>query len=155
MTRGSRIVLIFIRFSNHPALADASPWNRGNAFAKESALLLDLTDISLKTVQACVLLGVASRSEGEGGAESVYYSVACRIANLLDLANMPTKDALQRELNSRGTHFQGGPRSVTHKISQFGGAYQRLIPGLRQELDCLVKWSILKMFPYQWMRPLF
>jgi hypothetical protein len=43
-----------------------------------------------------------SRSEGDGAAESVYYSVASRIANLLDLANKPAANAIEREVNIRG-----------------------------------------------------
>ncbi len=67
-------------------------------------MLLDLRDISLTTIQACVLLGSVSRVEGQGAAESVYYSVACRIANLLDLANRPASDAIDREVNIRGIY---------------------------------------------------
>lgn len=82
---------------------DINPWVRGSTYAREGAALLDLTNLSLTTIQACVLLGVSSRAEGEGGAESVYYSVAYRIANLLDLAKRPADDHIAREVNLRGT----------------------------------------------------
>ena len=64
--------------------------------------MLDLGDISLCSIQACVLLGTVSRSEGDGAAESVYYSAASRIANLLDLANQPAANVIEREINIRG-----------------------------------------------------
>jgi hypothetical protein len=68
----------------------------------ESNRLLDLRDVSLTTMQACILLGAFSVTWGEAPAESVYYCVACRIANLLDLANRPCSDAIEREVNIRG-----------------------------------------------------
>lgn len=71
--------------------------------------MLDLGDLSLCSIQACVLLGTVSRSEGDGAAESVYYSAASRIANLLDLTNQPAANAIDREINIRGKigHFRG------------------------------------------------
>jgi hypothetical protein len=56
----------------------------------------------LTTAQACVLLGAFSITRGEAHAESVYYCVACRIANLLNLANKSTSDPIEREVNIRG-----------------------------------------------------
>ena len=73
-------------------------------YAQESARLLDLRDISLTTVQACVLLGAYCISEGEAAAEAVYYSVACRIALLLRLADAPVGTILEREVNRRGAY---------------------------------------------------
>jgi hypothetical protein len=90
------------RFSSNPIFSGSSPRERGGDFAKESNRLLDLRDVSLTTVQACVLLGAFSIVCGEAHAESVYYCVACRIANLLDLANRPCSDAIEREINVRG-----------------------------------------------------
>lgn len=58
--------------------------------------------MSLTTIQACVLLGTISITEGKSAAESVYYSVAVRIALLLDLANRQPVDILEEELNRRG-----------------------------------------------------
>ena len=56
----------------------------------------------MTTAQACVLLGAFSITHGEAQAEAVYYSVACRIANLLNLTNKPTSDPVEREVNIRG-----------------------------------------------------
>lgn len=50
-----------------------------------------------------MLLGSISIIEGKSAAEAVYYSVASRIALLLDLANKPTNDSIEEEVNKRGT----------------------------------------------------
>jgi hypothetical protein len=78
-----------------------------------SAQLLDLRDISLRTVQACVLLGAFSIVEGEAAPEAVYYSIACRIAMLLDLPNAPASTRLEQEVNRRGMLPYGGLPSRT------------------------------------------
>ncbi|PNH60983.1 hypothetical protein VD0002_g6745 [Verticillium dahliae] len=89
------------RFSSNHAFSGIPPMARGEHFATECNLLLNLRDVSLTTSQACVLLGAVSIVEGEAGAETVYYAAACRIANFLDLPNMPTPDPLQREIHIR------------------------------------------------------
>ena len=90
------------RFSKNPVFSGVNAREKGRAYAKKSGRLLELRDVSLTTAQACVLLGTISVADGEAAAESVYYSVACRIANLLDLANRPTSDKIEREVNIRG-----------------------------------------------------
>ncbi|KAK0120536.1 hypothetical protein ONS96_010743 [Cadophora gregata f. sp. sojae] len=89
------------RFSINPAFKNHCSWDRSSDYAKESARLLDIRDMSLTTIQACVLLGTVSRSEGDAAAESVYHSVATRMANLLDLAKMPANNAVEQEVNVR------------------------------------------------------
>ncbi|KAK2015227.1 fungal-specific transcription factor [Colletotrichum eremochloae] len=89
------------RFSSNPIFNGISPISRGELFANEGNLLLNLRDVSLTSIQACVLLGAYSIVEGEAGAETVFYSAACRIANYLDLPNLPTPDPLQREIHIR------------------------------------------------------
>lgn len=100
------------RFSTNSAFSGISPRDRGEAFAKKSAALLDLRDVSLKTIQACVLLGAVSTTEGEAAAESVYYACACRIANLIDLAKRPTTDTVEKEVNIRG-QFSHVPKPLS------------------------------------------
>ncbi len=90
------------RFSTNRALLAVNPRERGRAFAEESRSLLSLRDVSLTTVQACILLGSISQTDGEAAAESMYYSVACRTAKILDLANRPTSNKIEREVNLRG-----------------------------------------------------
>ena len=63
---------------------------------------MDLRDISLRTVQASMLLGAFSIVEGEEAPEAVYYNVAYWIAMLLDLANAPAATRLEQEVNWRG-----------------------------------------------------
>lgn len=75
---------------------------RAEPFAAEANALLNLRDVSVTTVQACVLLGAVSIVEGEAGAETVFYAAACRIASFLDLPNLPTQDPLRREIHIRG-----------------------------------------------------
>jgi hypothetical protein len=96
------VLLSRSRFSNNPYFSDINPRERGDSYAEESNRLLNLRDVSLTTAQACILLGAFSITRGEAQAESVYYSVACRIANLLDLANKPMLDPIEREVNVRG-----------------------------------------------------
>ncbi|CZR53483.1 uncharacterized protein PAC_03362 [Phialocephala subalpina] len=104
--RASPVILLAMmalsaRFSNNAFFSDINPRERGDHYAKESNRLLDLRDVSLNTVQACVLLGAFSITRGEAHAESVYYGVACRIALLLDLAHKPTSNSIEREVNVR------------------------------------------------------
>jgi hypothetical protein len=56
----------------------------------------------LTTIQACVLLGACSVVDGDASTEAVYYSIACRMAMLLDLPEMPIVTELEREINVRG-----------------------------------------------------
>ncbi|KAF5507518.1 putative transcriptional regulatory protein [Colletotrichum aenigma] len=91
----------YLRFSSNPIFNGIAPISRGELFANECNMLLNLRDVSLTSIQACVLLGAYSIVEGEAGAESVFYSAACRIANYLDLPSLPTPDPLQREIHIR------------------------------------------------------
>ena len=74
---------------------------RGKNWAQKAAQLLDLRDVSLVTVQACVLLGACAITESEASAEAVYYSVAGRMAMLLDLPHAAASTRLEREVNIR------------------------------------------------------
>lgn len=90
------------RFSTSMAFAGTPPRQRSDVYYKKSAALLNLRDISLTTIQACVLLGAVSITEGESGAEAVFYACACRVANLMDLARRPASDSIEQEVNIRG-----------------------------------------------------
>jgi len=70
-------------------------------FYDESTRLLDLQANSITTIQACVLLGGISTTEDNAITESVCYTVACRMATLLDIARKPVKDPLEREVSIR------------------------------------------------------
>ena len=90
------------RFSCHEILAAIPPRERGRPYTKEAERLLNLHDISLVTIQACLLLGAASVAEGEGATESIYFSIACRMAMLLDLPNAPVSTHIEQEVKNRG-----------------------------------------------------
>lgn len=74
-----------------------------------------------------MLLGAISITENEAGAESVYYCAACRIANLLDLANKSTADGLEREVNIRGKSFIMNLHVNTERYSMVVAVYDRCL----------------------------
>lgn len=90
------------RFSSHPKLAEFPARERGRPYAGEAERLLDLHDTSLTTIQACMLLGAACVTEGDAGTESIYFSIASRMAMLLDLPNAPAATRIEQEANIRG-----------------------------------------------------
>jgi hypothetical protein len=90
------------RFSSHELFAGTSPRTRGVKYAQKSARLLDLSDVSLTSIQACVMLGACRIIEGDAAGESVYYGIACRMAQLLDLPHRQCVNRLEREVNIRG-----------------------------------------------------
>ena len=92
------------RFSSHPSLADIDPQARGHPYAKEAERLLDLHKTCLTTVQACVLLGAVQVVEMDAATESVFYTIACRLAMILDLPNAPAKTRVEQEINLRGDY---------------------------------------------------
>jgi hypothetical protein len=96
------------RFSINPIFANVEPKDGSRGYGRKCAKLLDLEDISLTTIQACVLLGSISITEGKSAAEAVYYSIASRIALLLNLANKPTHDSIEEEVNKRGERAYRG-----------------------------------------------
>ena len=95
------ILLIHTRFSNNTTFHDTDPRIRGTAYAKECTRLLDWNDISLTTIQACVLLGAIAITDGNSAVENVYYALACRMAQLLDLPNCKVESRVEREVNIR------------------------------------------------------
>ncbi|KAH8672162.1 hypothetical protein BGZ61DRAFT_104372 [Ilyonectria robusta] len=81
------VISLSARFSSHPTFAGIEPSERGRPYAKEAEKSMDLRNMSLTTIQACMLMSAASIVEGKVGEESVFLSVACRMAMLLDLPN--------------------------------------------------------------------
>ena len=63
--------------------------------------MLDMTSISIETIQACILLGTIAFAGSKMEAEALYYSVATRLALLLDLPNRPTTTEIERQINLR------------------------------------------------------
>ena len=60
-----------------------------------------MTDISVTTIQACVLLGTISFTESQTEAEALYYAVANRLAQVMDLPNCPVENEIQRQVHIR------------------------------------------------------
>lgn len=95
------------RFSKDKSQAKIPLRERGRPFTKDAERLLNLHDVSLTTIQACLLLGATAVTENESGQraaaiESVYFGIACRMAQLLDLPNIPTSTCVEQEVNKRG-----------------------------------------------------
>lgn len=63
--------------------------------------MLDWNDVSLTTIQACVLLGAIAITNGNPASEYIHYAVACRMAQLLDLPNCQTRSRVEQEVNIR------------------------------------------------------
>lgn len=95
------IISLASRFSQNPFFDGIDPRVRGQPYAKEAQRILDLREVSVTTIQACVLLGAFVVTEGEAAAESLYYSVACRLAMLMDLPNLPVETRVEQETNIR------------------------------------------------------
>ncbi|CAI7634007.1 unnamed protein product [Penicillium glandicola] len=90
------------RFSNHSSFAGTDPRERGKDYAKQCQQLLNLNDVSLTTIQVCVLLGAIAVVDGRNpSSETIYYSIACRIAQLLDLPHCHTSSRVEQEVNIR------------------------------------------------------
>jgi hypothetical protein len=96
------VISLAARFSDHSIFEGTDPRVRGKLYAQESRRLLDLTDVSLTTIQACVLLGACSIVDGDASGEAVYYGIACRMSMLLNLPEMVVITELEREVNIRG-----------------------------------------------------
>lgn len=96
------IIALSARFSSHSHFANSSPRTRGLQYMRRAAQLLDPSDVSLTCIQACVLLGACRIVEADAAGEAVYYGMACRMAQLLDLAHRPCESRLEREINVRG-----------------------------------------------------
>lgn len=93
--------LTFSRFSNNSFFADTDPRSRGRPYVVAAEKLLDLTDVSVTTIRACILLGSCCGSEGKSGPESIYYTIACRMGALLGVPDTRALSQLDRELNIR------------------------------------------------------
>lgn len=95
------------RFSKHESQTKIPLQERGRPFTKDAERLLNLHEVSLTTIQACLLLGATAVTENESGQrgaaiESVYFGIACRMAQLLDLPNAPASTRIEQEVNRRG-----------------------------------------------------
>ncbi|KAK6211301.1 c6 transcription factor [Colletotrichum tabaci] len=95
------ICALSARFSTDPTLAEVDPRHRAQGYLQAAEGFFNIRDVSLTTIQLCVLIGAAWTADGNGEAENIYYGVACRMAQLLDLPNRPATSLLEREINIR------------------------------------------------------
>lgn len=72
------------------------------SYILEAEALFNLRDVSVTTIQLCVLLGSAWTAVGNAVAENLYYGIACRMAQLMDLPHRPASSQLESEVNIRG-----------------------------------------------------
>ncbi|KAL4888882.1 hypothetical protein BDV59DRAFT_210654 [Aspergillus ambiguus] len=89
------------RFSGSKTFSDVDRRRRGDQFAARARTLLDLTDISVQTIQSCILLGTISYSHSQTQSEALYYSVAIRLALILDLPQRVCEKEIERQVNLR------------------------------------------------------
>ncbi|KAL2831509.1 hypothetical protein BDW59DRAFT_169757 [Aspergillus cavernicola] len=89
------------RFSDNDLFQSIDRRQRGDKYAERARNLLDLTDISVSTIQACILLGTVCYSDSQTKSESLYYSVAVRLALILDLPRKESDDQVERQVNLR------------------------------------------------------
>lgn len=66
---------------------------------------MDLRDVSLANIQACILLGTLCFIDGDTGTEAVFYSAANRMAMVLGLPHRSTQSELKRQVQLRGEHM--------------------------------------------------
>ncbi|OQE29812.1 hypothetical protein PENSTE_c002G04501 [Penicillium steckii] len=89
------------RFSKNPIFSNVDARERGKYYEEQCKRLLDWNDISLTTIQACVLLGAIAITDGKAASENIHYAVACRMAQLLDLPRREARSMVEREVNLR------------------------------------------------------
>jgi hypothetical protein len=96
------ILAMGARFSTNHLLSTIEPRERGRRYFEEAERRLNLRDISLSTVQLGILLGAYATGDGDTEAENLFYSLACRTAQLIGLPHRPSSTALEREIDIRG-----------------------------------------------------
>ncbi|KAL2433722.1 hypothetical protein ABEF94_009844 [Exophiala dermatitidis] len=89
------------RFSNALSLTCMDRRVRGASAAQRAMALFDMTDTSVTTIQASVLLGTICFAESKTEAEAMYYAVANRLAQILNLAHREADNETERQVNLR------------------------------------------------------
>jgi hypothetical protein len=91
-------------FSDNLLFANIDRRRRGDQYTERARKLLDLTDISVTTIQASILLATVCFCDSQTEAEALYYSIAIRLALILDLPNRKCDDQLKRQVNLRSMY---------------------------------------------------
>ena len=105
LAHGIAIELTCLRFSNASCLLSVQRRHRGLSSARRARALFDISDISLTTVQASILLGTICFAESNTKAEALHYAVANRLAQILDLAHCPASTETEKQVNLRGEYI--------------------------------------------------
>ena len=63
-------------------------------------------------MQACMLLGAIQVVEMDSATESIFYTIACRMAMILDLPNAPAKTRMEQEVGRRGEYWPHTPQGI-------------------------------------------
>ncbi|GES65067.1 C6 transcription factor [Aspergillus terreus] len=90
-----------MRFSKKEAFPGIERRRRGDQFASHARKLFDLTNISVETIQSCILLGTICYADAQPKSETLYYSVAIRLALILDIPRRQCTDEIERQVNLR------------------------------------------------------
>lgn len=115
------MVALGARFAESTCSHNEGRRERGMLFANRAFQLVDLRDVSLSNIQACVLLATLCFTEGNTQSEAVYYATANRMAMVLDLPNRPVQSELERQINLRGMLEVDDPSKLTLTLKQCGG----------------------------------
>lgn len=124
------------RFSNNEVYAESDARARGEGYRLASEALLNVRDISMVTVQTCILLGAYAAANGDTDVENIYYTLAGRMSLALDLPNRPVMSLLEREINIRGTqlappNLADQQQKLTQRLYKYGGQSAWLMYGHR------------------------
>lgn len=65
-------------------------------------LNIQAMDMSICTLQACLLVGCLAMADGDSASEAICSAIANRVVQLLDFPNRMSPDPLQREIEIRG-----------------------------------------------------
>ncbi|KAI5293912.1 hypothetical protein KEM52_005029 [Ascosphaera acerosa] len=95
------IMALGARFSDNPLFNNENRWNRGALFADRACRLLDLTDISIVTIQGALLIGTWCYAECKPQAEALYNTIANRLASIIDLPHRPADSEMEKQENLR------------------------------------------------------
>lgn len=117
-------------------------------YAQKAALLLDLRNVSVESIQLSLILGTFYSNQGEPLSEGVYYGISCRMATLLELDKLRPTDSVEAEVivrllwtlkmadvwSSIGNRVQRMLPPVAHRYPMDESSFRRLNRGAADNL---------------------
>ncbi|KAG9258012.1 NADH dehydrogenase [Emericellopsis atlantica] len=79
----------------------SSPQRRDHHFAELAYRALDMRDLSIVTIQGCLLLGTMCFVDNKAATETLYVATAIRLGLILDLPQRKCQTELERQINLR------------------------------------------------------